>query len=193
MLLIITLQTIYKAKAFLALFIYKMNFVDRFVQKDYNIGIKRIKKFIMQHKLHDVLKYCDSHKIHVTSQQVLILEIIVASPKAVTANEILVKLKEANPKANRMTIHRALEYLVKANLIHRIVYNLTYKLCNHLSTHNCQILICQKCGRQIELHSENLRQTLADAGTSHGFVISNPIEITGYCKECVAKPDNMPV
>ena len=144
-------------------------------------------KYTMQHKLLEIMSYCKSHNINITSQQALILEIIVANNEPITANEILLKLKESNPKANRMTIHRGLDYLVKANLIHRILYNLTYKLCNHLDTHGCQILICQKCGQQIELHLDHVKETLAKVSASHDFVISNPIEITGYCKKCILK------
>lgn len=140
--------------------------------------------------MQEVIKYCNTHNINITSQQALILEIIVLNAGAITANEILQKLKENNPKANRMTIHRSLDYLVKANLIHRITFNLTYKLCNHLSTHICQILICQQCGYQIELHLDHIQEALAAASKNYCFEISNPIEITGLCKKCLSQAKN---
>ena len=139
----------------------------------------------MQANLPEIIKYCQHQQITLTSQQELILAAVIAHQNPVTANEILLKLKESNPKANRMTIHRGLEYLVKANLIHRVSFNLTYKLCNHLHHgHHCQILVCQSCGKQTELHSEAIQEALNTASKLCQFKISNPIEITGFCHNC---------
>ena len=64
-----------------------------------------------------VLAYCQVQKINLSAQQELILMIISQATSAVSSHEILTNLIQHNPKANRMTIHRALDLLIKANLI----------------------------------------------------------------------------
>lgn len=110
-----------------------------------------------------------------------------------TAQDILVQLRKLNPKANRMTIHRALEHLVKIELIHKIAFNHTYALCEHLECaqqHLCQILVCQGCGTQIELHQNHLHHALQKLGRQLDFTIANQIEITGTCLNCSLKRNN---
>ncbi len=134
--------------------------------------------------LTEILDYCAQNQISLSHQQELILKIIAEQNGAIAANEILAQLVQINPKANRMTIHRALEYLISINLIHKIQFNSTYTLCNHLNEHSCQILVCQLCGSQTELHSEEIRQTLLKASEKFNFTIGNPLEIMGYCAQC---------
>jgi len=131
--------------------------------------------------------YCKNQQINLTSQQSLIIGIIANNQEPLTAHDILLNLRQINPKANRMTIHRALEFLIKAELIHKVTFNHTYKLCNHLycnHEHHCQILICQICGKQIEVHNPQVTLVLQEASKTHGFIITNPVEITGKCQQC---------
>lgn len=138
----------------------------------------------MTTNLAEIFNYCSRNQISLSHQQELILKIIAEHNNAIAANEILTQLVQINPKANRMTIHRALEYLISLNLIHKIQFNNTYTLCNHLNEHSCQLLVCQLCGSQIELHSEEIRQTLLKASEKFNFTIGNPLEIMGYCAQC---------
>ena len=131
-----------------------------------------------------VLAYCQVQKINLSAQQELILMIISQATSAVSSHEILTNLIQHNPKANRMTIHRALDLLIKANLIHKIQVNQTYSLCQHLSDHSCQLFICLKCAKQIEVHSHQICQPLNQASNEHSFTLANPLEITGYCAQC---------
>lgn len=140
----------------------------------------------MKPTLNNVLNYCSSKGIKLSHQQELILATIINSDKALTINDILQKLKILNPRANRMTIHRSLEHLNKTDLIHKIAFNHTYTLCSQLDYegHHCQILVCQKCGLQIELNSLAIQKTLIAESLPHKFTIANPLEITGYCDNC---------
>lgn len=134
----------------------------------------------------NIISYCHKQAINITEQQLLVLQIICHSNVAIAAHEILNNLKKVNAKANRMTIHRALDYLNKIGVIHKITFNNTYVPCDHLSTeHNCQILVCTKCNTKIEFNSAKLFSSLKIAGEEHEFLISTPIEIMGLCKSCL--------
>ena len=132
-----------------------------------------------------IVNYCKAQDILLTEQQSLVLKIICCHDEAVAAHKILESLKVINAKANRMTIHRALEYLNKIGVVHKISFNNTYVPCTHLNEHNCQLLVCIKCGKKIEFSSAEIFASLKQSGEEHEFFISTPIEIMGYCKECL--------
>ena len=136
---------------------------------------------------HTIIGYCNANGILLTEQQSLILGIICEHDEAIAAHTILDSLKIINAKANRMTIHRALEYLNKMAVIHKISFNNTYVPCTHLDEHNCQLLVCIKCSNKIEFSSAEIFSALKRSGEQHEFFISTPIEIMGYCKECITK------
>lgn len=141
----------------------------------------------MHLKFEKIIDYCTSRQISLTPQQSLIIKIIADAQIPLMANEILMSLRKLNPKANRMTIHRVLEFLVKIELIHKIAFNHTYKLCNHLyckHEHHCQILVCQQCGNQMEIHNPQITDALLEISKTHKFKLANPVEITGLCPNC---------
>jgi Fe2+ or Zn2+ uptake regulation protein len=137
--------------------------------------------------LDNLLTYCQNNNIQLTEQQILLLDIILQSSHPISATELLDALKIHNPKANRMTIHRGLERLTEQSLIHKIQFNNTYSICQHISNHNCQMLVCIKCNNQTEIHSHNLCHSLNRLHQDYQFTVTSPIEITGICSQCNSK------
>jgi Fur family zinc uptake transcriptional regulator len=135
--------------------------------------------------LNNIISYCNSQAINLTEQQSLVLKIICQNNDSVAAHEILDRLKTINTKANRMTIHRALDFLNKIGVIHKISFNNTYVPCTHLDAHNCQILVCTKCAKKIEFSSPEIFLSLKQFGEQNDFFITTPVEIMGYCKDCL--------
>ncbi|MDD3265706.1 MAG: transcriptional repressor [Burkholderiales bacterium] len=125
--------------------------------------------------------------IELTTQQSLILKLLTENNAPISSADILSMMQKDNPKANRMTIHRALEKLIDNGLIHKIQLNNTYTICQHLSDHNCQLLVCIKCGSQTEIHSHKMCHALESVEISHKFQFINPLEINGICEKCQVK------
>ncbi len=132
-----------------------------------------------------ILNYCIEKSISLTEQQYLVLKIICEHKGALAAHQILDNLKLSNAKANRMTIHRSLEYLTNMEVIHKISFNNTYVACTHLAEHKCQLLVCVKCGKKIEFSSNEVFEALKSSSEKQGFQIKTPIEIMGFCNECI--------
>ena len=139
----------------------------------------------MHNIFHAIIDYCSEKKILLTQQQYLVLQIICEHKEAIAAHQILENLKLNNAKANRMTIHRALEYLSKMEVIHKISFNNTYVACTHLAGHRCQLLVCIKCSKKIEFSSSEVFEALKLSSEGLGFHIKTPIEIMGVCNECL--------
>lgn len=141
----------------------------------------------MENRLALIQDYCSRRNIKLSAQQELILTIIGNNSQALTITQILGVLAADNPKANRMTIHRAVEYLTTLGLIHKISLNHTYALCSNLNQfhqQSCQLLVCQKCGSQQEIHSHKICEALAETSQLYNFAFASPLEITGICSKC---------
>lgn len=139
----------------------------------------------MSKSFNSIIRFCAAKQITLSEQQSLVLEIICRHNNPVTAHLILNNLKEINPKANRMTIHRSLDYLNQVNVIHKITFNNTYSACNHIEEQNCQLFVCEKCGKKLEFHSQQILDVIKKSSLEYEFAITNPIEIMGICKECL--------
>jgi len=122
-----------------------------------------------------------------TNQQSQILSLITTCKHPLTAHEILIKLKESNSKANRMTVYRSLEYLVQKGIIHKVDFNNSYRLCDQPQGHNCQILVCQDCGNQLEIHSTYIEELISKIRLLYKFNISNLTQFKGLCLDCQLK------
>lgn len=141
----------------------------------------------MNKNFNRIIDYCSEHSIPLTEQQTLVLNIVCSCSTPITAHAILDELKKINPKANRMTIHRSLEYLTRVGVIHKLSFNHTYIPCSQLENRSCQLLVCLECGKKIEFHSAKIMQVISQSSKEHDFVIVNPIEVMGYCKGCAGK------
>lgn len=125
--------------------------------------------------------------VSLTKQQKCVFDLVQHAQKPISMVEILALLRQDNPKANRMTIHRALDYLQEKELIHKITFNQTYTLCKQLHSHqqhNCQLLVCQKCKQQIEVHNHQVCLVIENLLREQQFVLKAPIEFIGICKNC---------
>lgn len=144
----------------------------------------------MENRLTLIQDYCNRRNIKLSAQQELVLATIGNNPQALTITQILGVLAADNPKANRMTVHRAVEYLASLGLIHKISLNHTYALCSNLNQfhqQSCQLLVCQKCGSQQEIHSHKICEVLAETSQLFNFAFASPLEITGICSKCQTK------
>jgi Fur family transcriptional regulator, zinc uptake regulator len=135
-------------------------------------------------QFNNIINHCNSKKISISEQQSYVLKAIAESSHSIAAHDILAYLKVFNPKANRMTIYRALDYLEKAGIIHKISFNNEYTICEHLDHHNCQILICKICGTNIEFYSKSLVTAITNAVNNFDFAYLDSFEIQGVCKKC---------
>ncbi len=106
---------------------------------------------------------------------------------AIGAYDLLAELKESDPAAKPATIYRALDFLNKQGLVHKIESINAFVLCHHFSdcNHPVQLLICDKCGNVEEIQSNNFDLILRSMADSSGFTISHQIiEAHGECKTC---------
>lgn len=103
--------------------------------------------------------------------------------KAAKAYDILEMMGDVKP----MTVYRALDFLAKQGLVHRIESLNAYAPCveSHCHHKDSQYLICDQCESIEELHNHTVDHVINDQLKVIGFKPSlKTIEIHGLCKDC---------
>ena len=108
------------------------------------------------------------------------------------AYDIIGIIDDDNRPAKPPTIYRALEFLCRLGLVHKIESDSSYFVCSHhhhceAETHVPLVMICKKCGKVFEDHISALEDIMSKAATLRGFNIQKMmIEAHGICAECIA-------
>ncbi len=123
----------------------------------------------------------------VTSQRVLILEIINESDEHIAAEEIYRLAKQKTPRLSLSTVYRTLRVLKEAGLVEELYMgNARYHY--EVKREDHHHLICQGCGKVIEFQCPFSEQLLQHLGEEYDFEITGVcLGLLGYCPECQRK------
>jgi Fur family transcriptional regulator, zinc uptake regulator len=115
-----------------------------------------------------------------------VLELLIAEPGPAKAYDLLAKLDSAHGPAKPPTIYRALDFLVRMGLAHRIESLNAFVACGVGACARSTIfLICEKCGAAEEFDAGHALVDLAEAAKRDGFAIRRTmIEAAGLCSAC---------
>jgi Fur family zinc uptake transcriptional regulator len=112
-----------------------------------------------------------------------VLELLIDQPGPAKAYDLLHQL---SAQAKPPTIYRALDFLVRLGLAHRIESLNAFVSCGVGACARSTIfLICEKCGAAEEFDAGHALVDLADAARKDGFAIRRTmIEASGLCSAC---------
>ena len=122
-----------------------------------------------------------------TPGRAFVLETLSASERALTAYEILDRLREAGLGKEPPIVYRALDFLMARGLVHRVERLSAYVA--RASAANCHqpsaFLICRDCRRvaemRIDLAANYFEAMAREAGFTVGHVF---VEVEGWCETC---------
>lgn len=131
-------------------------------------------------------RICRQNKGRLTQQRQRVLELIWRSHKPVGAYAILEQLRSEGFNGAPPTVYRALEFLLKQGLIHRLESLNAYTGCAHPGAqHTGQFLICSGCQKIAELDDPKVNHAISSSAARHGFEAAyQVIEIRGLCPRC---------
>ncbi|MEO0367319.1 MAG: Fur family transcriptional regulator [Pseudomonadota bacterium] len=134
------------------------------------------------------LSQCEKQGLRLTAIRRQVLEIVWDSHLPIGAYEVLQKLQDQGHKPAPPTAYRALDFLVSANLVHRIESLNAYIGCpSPDANHQCHFYICRDCGHTAEIHNQAVTDALKDSARDIGFTTQTPVvEVHGLCSECTA-------
>ncbi len=131
-------------------------------------------------------KLCRSQGLRFTRIRRRVLELVWNSHKPAGAYDILDSLNLEGKKAAPPTVYRALDFLIEANLVHRLDSINAYVGCpDPGSSHTGQFLICRACRSVAELDDADINHLVEKKVSDLGFsAIHQTLEIQGLCQDC---------
>lgn len=121
-----------------------------------------------------------------TAARLRVLELLLTAGEPVKAYDLIARFGgEGGPPAKPPTVYRALEFLERQGLAHRIASISAYVACSSGDDdHAAAFLICDCCGATTEV-AASVADGLGVAASKAGYVIERTtIEAHGRCRAC---------
>ncbi len=129
-----------------------------------------------------------------TKQREVLLDYLRTVPgEHITAADVCRYFREQGTPIGQSTIYRQLESLVDEGLINKYIIDGTTPACfeyageeSHADAEICFHCKCEKCGKLIHLHCDELESIGAHLLSHHGFRL-NPMRTVfyGLCEDCM--------
>jgi Fur family zinc uptake transcriptional regulator len=122
-----------------------------------------------------------------TSARLRVLELLLSAGEPVKAYDLIARFGEDGQPAKPPTVYRALEFLERKGLAHRIASISAYVACTEgEAAHAAAFLICDCCGATAEVTAP-LAQGLTQAARDAGYdIVRTTVEAHGRCSACQA-------
>lgn len=132
------------------------------------------------------VQICRERGLRFTEKRRRVLELVWNSHKPVGAYDILDRLNRAGRKVAPPTVYRALDFLIEADLVHRLDSLNAYIGCpDPKSPHARQFLICRECRSVAELDDGDIDEMVRRRASNLGFTaLHQTLEIEGICCNC---------
>lgn len=125
--------------------------------------------------------------VKMTPNRQLVLQLLQASGKPLSAYEVLDRLREQGTQWQPPTVYRALDYLVEQGLAHYLQSIQKYVVCPQQGCEQfSQLLICVQCGQVQEAPMAPALLTLlkAQMAEQHFTLAPQFLELKGVCLPC---------
>lgn len=130
---------------------------------------------------------CAGRGVRLTPQRAEVLRIMAGHSGAISAYDLLDKLRITTPQAKPPTVYRALDFLLEQGFIHRVESNNSYVVCPHFDnpSHASIMLICDHCNEVSEQSISGIEELILTQAANIGFTVwHNIIETHGVCAKC---------
>lgn len=132
---------------------------------------------------------CRSRNVRMTPQRAEVLKLMASHVHAITAYDLLDKLRHIEPQAKPPTVYRALDFLLAQGFIHRIESTNSYVVCLNFTQplHTSLMLICSHCHTVSEQQVNIIDFLINQHARKTGFEPRhNVVEVQGLCADCLA-------
>lgn len=128
---------------------------------------------------------CRQREQRLTAIRRRVLELVWRQHKPIGAYRVL-ELLQRDGRTAPPTVYRALDFLQKLGLVHRIASLNAYVGCVRPGApHDGQFLICESCQSLAELDVPRITSAIEDSAANSGFAPRRQtVEILGLCPNC---------
>jgi Fur family zinc uptake transcriptional regulator len=129
---------------------------------------------------------CERRGERLTTPRRRVLQLLLEAKAPLKAYDLVARYDRDGTPATPTTVYRALEFLDRVGLVHRIESLSAYVACRLAEpAHNVGFLICDRCGAVQEFAPE-LPDELAAARSARYAVETITVEAHGVCAACRA-------
>ncbi len=150
-----------------------------------------ISQTLINQTLQAAQQHCQDKGLQFTNKRSEILELILQSDKPLSAYDIInIYQKQFAKVIASVSVYRILDFLIDAQLVHKLQSSNKYFVCAHIRcTHAHQLsqfLICDRCHQVREIDMQPmLTKMLKEAVSTVDFqLIDKAIELHGICFNC---------
>lgn len=131
---------------------------------------------------------CAADGLQLTPVRRRVLEILLEEHRALGAYDILDRLRAEGLGSQPPIAYRALDFLMRAGLVHRVETLNAFVACTHGGQgHAPAFLICRACRKVVETPTRSPGGVLAQSAADAGFSIETAVrEAEGLCADCRA-------
>ncbi len=131
-------------------------------------------------------RYLRDHNFPVTAQRMAIAEVVLASERHLSADEVIREVFARGTPVGTATVYRTLDVLVRSGLAVERDFGegfKRYEPARGIPHH--EHLLCSVCGRVTEFRDERLERMTTLLAESHGFARQrHRLVIYGVCADC---------
>lgn len=136
--------------------------------------------------------YLQEHRLKITPQRRLILDIFLLEPGHVSSEELYAKVKKRDASIGQATVYRTLKLLAGCGLAEAVSFadGIT-RYEPHFGVDHHDHLICEDCGRTIEIVDQVIERRQEELAAKYGFTLArHKMDLYGQCPECKPKAKN---
>lgn len=133
--------------------------------------------------------YLAANRLKITPQRRLILDIFLAEPGHVSSEELYAKIKRRDPAIGQATVYRTLKLLAECSLAGAVSFadGIT-RYEPHFGVEHHDHLICEACGRTIEIVDPVIERRQEELAERYGFFLArHKMDLYGLCPDCRKK------
>lgn len=136
-----------------------------------------------------VVLFCDyaaSQRLKMTPQRRHILDVFLTLSGHVTSEELYELVKKSYKSIGQATVYRTLKLLSESGIAKPVDFGdgLTRYERQHGDDHHDH-LICERCGKNVEVLDETIEKLQEDVAARHGFTLTrHKMYLYGLCGDC---------
>jgi Fur family zinc uptake transcriptional regulator len=129
---------------------------------------------------------CRARRLRLTPARAHVLECLLETHRAMTAYELLDRLREAGLGSQPPVVYRALDFLVEHGFVHRIERLGAFAACTHgPEDHAAGFLVCRACRTVAETDLGPVAAVVVRQAEVTGFDVERvTVEAEGLCAAC---------
>jgi len=131
-----------------------------------------------------------------TDKRASILKVLVEADSPLSAYEVVDRYNEHRQKSMPpMSAYRILDFLVSAQLAHKLTSENKYVACSHIACSHehkiPQFLICQKCHqvKEIDIQHDIIDSLQRQVNTAGYKLLNSQLELDCLCEDCAVSRD----